>query len=92
MEANIRSFKVNVDKYLSTIPDIPGSANSLLDHEGIDYGYKYVKPVQPNNRANEVQSDGVTKKPKGKQPHRSQLTNQKTKQPFVSRWLEYLEQ
>ena len=93
MEANIRSFKINVDKYLSTIPDIPGRANSLLDYEGIDYGYKYVKPVQPKNRAKDVQPE--TKKSKeangqtnsgGKQPHRSQLTNHKIKQPFVSRW------
>ena len=47
---NIRAFKVNVDKYLSTIPDIPGRANSLLDHEGIDYGYKFVLNKNNNNK------------------------------------------
>ena len=43
-EQLISTFKKNIDNYLSTIPDVPGRANSLLDHEGIDYGYRYEKP------------------------------------------------
>ena len=46
----ISQFKVNLDKYLSTIPDMPGQANSLLDHEGIDYGFKM--PTQAENSSN----------------------------------------
>ena len=49
MEQNIAAFKRNVDRYLALIPDVPGSANSLLDHKGIDYGFKFVLPEPANN-------------------------------------------
>ena len=44
MEQNIAAFKRNIDRYLTLIPDVPGKANSLLDHEGIDYGFKFRLP------------------------------------------------
>ena len=52
-EQLISDFKKNIDHYLTTIPNVPGRANSLLDHEGIDYGYRYVKPSdQATNTTN----------------------------------------
>lgn len=45
-KANIKAFKKLVDNFLSQIPDVPGKANSILHHKGINYG-------NPNRRAGE---------------------------------------
>ena len=70
-EQNIALFKKNIDRYLSLIPDAPGKANSLLDHEGIDYGFKFRLP--------EPASDKGSKGSKGskKAPHASVLNKEK---------------
>ena len=35
---NVASFKQKLDKHLEGIPDVPGTANSILYHNGINYG------------------------------------------------------
>ena len=87
VEANIRDFKINLDKYLSTIPDIPGRPNSLLDHGGIDYGYKFVECKQSSKAAQSSKSSKTAKpvKPRTK-AHSSHLSTSNLNRPFVSRW------
>ena len=45
----ISQFKSNIDKYLTSIPDVPGQANSLLDHKDIDYGFRMPAAEHPSN-------------------------------------------
>ena len=79
----IAEFKKYVDNYLSTIPDVPGRANSLLDHKGIDYGYKFVKintttttnnSNNNNNKENNTNNNTKTNNKNNKNSnHRSRL-------------------
>ena len=46
-EKNIESFKKLVDQYLSTVPDNPGTANSILYHKGINYGNANRRALEP---------------------------------------------
>ena len=51
IKQNIESFKRMVDKYLLIIPDLPGTANSILHHQTINYGFNITNNVT-NNASN----------------------------------------
>ena len=63
----IRCFKENVDLYLECIPDLPGTANSILDHQNIDYSHVRWKTVKNSNKENnESNNNTITNTDKNK--------------------------
>ena len=86
----ISSFKTHVDKYLSTIPDVPGTKNSLLDHEGIEYGYQYTPLNSADNNNSNINSNNQNNTNSRKRRRMNNnnyfLTDERKKMRIQSRW------
>ena len=78
-EDNISYFKRNVDKYLGYIPDTPGSANSLLYHDGIDYGFRKEDFVPCERKKPQEAVNQLPKKKKTNNNNNTTTTNNNKK-------------